>query len=73
MLLLCCSLLRTLIKRFKELPDGVENPAKKAVPQIRVGDMIVGVNGVECDTFAQIVEAIRSSAHHVTLILYRGP
>ena len=64
---------RTSIKRFKVLPADVANPAQRAQPPLQVGDLIVGVNGVPCESFSKVVEAIRASPARVTLDLFRAP
>jgi hypothetical protein len=64
---------RPVVKRLKAMPPGVENPALRAKPvPVVVGDTIVAVNGVDCDSFALVVDAIRSSGQRVELTLIRG-
>jgi hypothetical protein len=60
-----------IIRRFKELPPDVPNPALSCSPEILVGDVIVAVNGVECPSLMDAVNAIRSSGEAVTLSLRR--
>lgn len=60
-----------VIQRFKELPVGVPNPAANAMPKIKPGDFIIGINGVRRNTFADCVLAIRSSTGAVEMELER--
>jgi C-terminal processing protease CtpA/Prc len=61
-----------MIQRFKELPYGVNNPAKRATGgKIKPGDFIVGINGVRFRTFAECVSAIRSSVGTIQIELER--
>ena len=60
-----------IIRRFKELPPDVPNPALSCSPEIRPGDIIVAVNGIECPSLMDAVNAIRSSGEAVTLSLRR--
>lgn len=62
---------RVVIQRFKELPSGINNPAKKALPPIKPGDFIIGINGVRFDTFADCVTAIRGCIGAVEMELER--
>jgi PDZ domain len=62
---------RVVIQRFKELPPGVVNPAQKAVPKIKPGDVIIGINGVRSENFAECVLAIRSCVGVVEIELER--
>ena len=62
---------RVVIQRFKELPPGVINPAQKAVPKIKPGDVITGINGERSESFAECVQAIRSCVGVVELELER--
>jgi hypothetical protein len=62
---------RVVVQRFKELPSGIINPAQKAVPKIRPGDFITGINGVKCGSFAECVTAIRNCTGIVELELER--
>ena len=62
---------RTLVQRFKDMPDGLPNPAAACKPPIKPGDVIAAVNGVACPTFMDAVKAIKSSAERVQLTLER--
>ena len=62
---------RVVIQRFMELPAGVPNPAASAIPRIKPGDFIIGINGVRQGTFADCVLAIRSSTGAVEMELER--
>jgi hypothetical protein len=63
---------RTVVQRFKELPDGAVNPAKHCTPPICPGDVIAGVNGVVCNTFMEAVKLIKGSSDRVTLSIERS-
>lgn len=62
---------RVMIQRFKELPTGVNNPAKQATVKMRSGDFIIGINGVRFRTFAECVSAMRSCEGAVLIELER--
>ena len=62
---------RTVVQRFKELPDGAPNPALMCDPAIRPGDIIIGVNGAPCVTFMETVKMIKGSGERVQLSLER--
>ena len=59
------------VKRVKEMPPGVVNPALASYPPIKVGDIIVGVNGKRCTVFAEVVKEIRASGASVELMIDR--
>lgn len=63
---------KAVVSSFKELPAGAVNPALQCVPPIKPGDVIVGVNGENCETFAEAVKLIRASSGAVTLRLFRA-
>eukprot|EP00602_Paraphysomonas_sp_CaronLab_P011509 CAMPEP_0185040382 /NCGR_PEP_ID=MMETSP1103-20130426/38364_1 /TAXON_ID=36769 /ORGANISM="Paraphysomonas bandaiensis, Strain Caron Lab Isolate" /LENGTH=2494 /DNA_ID=CAMNT_0027579655 /DNA_START=336 /DNA_END=7820 /DNA_ORIENTATION=+ len=64
---------RAHIQRFKEMPAGVVNPAAQCNPPIKPGDIIVGVNGKSCSTFAEVIKTIRGlEGAVVTLQLERS-
>ena len=62
---------KVVIQRFKEMPLGAQNPAKKALPSIKPGDFIIGINSVRFDTFAECVAAIRGSTGAIEMELER--
>ena len=62
---------KVVIQRFKEMPLGAQNPAKKALPLIKPGDFIIGINSVRFDTFAECVAAIRGSIGAIEMELER--
>lgn len=51
---------RASVQRFKELPEGIPNPARSCQPPIEPGDVIAGVNDITCSTFADLIKTIRS-------------
>ena len=53
------------------MPLGAQNPAKKALPSIKPGDFIIGINSVRFDTFAECVAAIRGSVGAIEMELER--
>lgn len=63
---------RTIVQRFKDLPDGAENPAMKCNPAIQPGDIIAEVNDVVCPNFMDAVKLIKSSSDKVKLTLERA-
>ena len=60
-----------MIQRFKEMPLGAPNPAKRALPTIKAGDFIIGINSIRFDTFAECVAAIRGSVGAIEMELER--
>ena len=62
---------RVVIQRFKELPPGIINPAQKALPRIKPGDFIIGINGNRSDTFSDCVNAIRGCSGAVEMEIER--
>lgn len=63
---------RANIQRFKDLPDGAVNPAAQCVPAIKPGDVIIGVNGKSCATFAEVIKTIRAIDGEIILQLERS-
>lgn len=63
---------RANIQRFKELPNGAANPALQCIPAIHPGDVITGVNGKPCATFADVIKTIRALDGEITLQLERA-
>ena len=63
---------RANIQRFKDLPDGAVNPAAQCVPAIKPGDVIIGVNGKSCATFAEVIKTIRAIDGEIILQLERA-
>lgn len=61
-----------VITAFKAMPNNVPNPALQCVPPIKVGNIIVGVNGEACGSFADAVKLIRATNGAVTLRLLRS-
>lgn len=59
------------VKRIKEMPPGVINPAQACIPPIKEGDVIVGVNGKRCVIFAEVVKEIRASGSSIELRIDR--
>ena len=59
------------VKRIKEMPSGIMNPALAAYPPIKVEDVIVGVNGKRCTIFAEVVKEIRASEGSIELTIER--
>jgi hypothetical protein len=62
---------RTIVQRFKDMPDNAPNPALACDPPIAVGDLIVAVNDVACATFMDVVRNIKGSGERVKLTLER--
>jgi hypothetical protein len=63
---------RTVIQRFKDMPDGVPNPALASVPPIKPGDVIIAVNDTPSPLFMETVKLIKSSGETVKLTLERS-
>ncbi len=59
-----------LVLKLKEFPGGA-NPAARCNPPMQAGDLIIGVNGMICGNFADIVNLIRSSGDRVSLTFIR--
>ena len=59
------------VKRIKEMPPGVVNPALACYPPMKEGDIIIGVNGKRCAAFAEVVKEIRASAGSIELRIER--
>lgn len=49
-----------VIQKLKEMPAGAINPASLCNPAILPGDLIIGVNGVDCPIFADAVKALKA-------------
>lgn len=62
---------RAVIRRFKDMPEGVTNPATLCDPPIEPGDVIDCVNGVPCPTIFHTAEAIKKSENIVKLTIHR--
>jgi hypothetical protein len=62
---------RTLVQRFKDMPDNAPNPALACDPPIVAGDLIVAVNDIACPTFMDVVRNIKGSGERVKLTLER--
>ena len=62
---------RVVVRRFKDLPDGVINPATLCNPPINVGDTITHVNGVPYFTVNDAAMAMKNSAATVLLTIER--
>lgn len=62
---------RTLVQRFKDMPDNAPNPALACDPPIVPGDIIVAVNDAACPTFMDVVRNIKGSGDRVKLTLER--
>ena len=60
------------VLRLKEFPPEVVNPASLCNPAIRVGDVIVGVNGEPCTSRPEAVKVIRAAVGVVQLTLERN-
>jgi len=60
------------VLRLKEFPPEVVNPASLCNPAIRVGDVIVGVNGEPCSSLAEAVKVIRAAVGVLQLTLERN-
>jgi len=52
---------RARIAKFKEFPGNIENPAMKCNPSICIGDIVYMVNSERSQTFADMVQLIRSA------------
>ena len=65
---------QAFVQKLKDFPPGTVNPASRSVPAIMPGDIIVGVDGVDCGQFSDVVTAIRSVdvAKTIKLKLERG-
>jgi pyruvate/2-oxoglutarate dehydrogenase complex dihydrolipoamide acyltransferase (E2) component len=63
---------RANIQRFKELPNAAVNPALQCNPPIKPNDVIIGVNGKACATFADVIKTIRALDGEITLQLERA-
>jgi hypothetical protein len=63
-----------MIRRLKEMPGGVPNPAAACKVKLLGGDMIVGVNGQNIEEFGAIVAVIKSLPQECTvkLLIERG-
>ena len=63
-----------VIQKLKEMPPGVTNPASLCNPPILPGDVIIGVNGVDCAAFADAVKALKAPqvGSKITLKLQRN-
>lgn len=59
------------VLRLKEFPPDVVNPASLCNPAILVGDVIVAVNGVACESLAESVKIIRAAVGSVQLTFER--
>jgi hypothetical protein len=59
------------VLRLKEFPPDVVNPASVCNPAIQVGDVIVAVNGVACESLAESVKIIRAAVGSVQLTFER--
>jgi C-terminal processing protease CtpA/Prc len=59
------------VTKLKEMPSGVQNPARACNPPIAAGDIIVEVNGKAVVSFAEAVKAMRNSVGIVELTLER--
>jgi C-terminal processing protease CtpA/Prc len=59
------------VLRLKEFPPDVVNPASLCNPAIQVGDVIVAVNGVACESLAESVKIIRAAVGSVQLTFER--
>ena len=59
------------VLRFKPFPPEVPNPASLCNPAIVVGDVIVGVNGLRCDSLSETVKIIRGTQGTVEITLER--
>lgn len=64
---------RAVVRRFKNMPPGVVNPATNCDPPIVPADIIVAVNGRDCSQLGEVVAAIKSSGEQVRLTLERTP
>ena len=62
---------KAAVQRLKEMPPGVVNPASQSRPPFRTGDIIVGVNGQPCGTFAETIKMIRALEGVITLQIER--
>ena len=63
---------RSLVLRFKDFPNGEVNPALRCNPAIHIGDVIIAVNDVPCETLSDTVKVIRGlSIGNVKLTLER--
>jgi len=63
---------RSLVLRFKDFPSGEVNPALQCNPAIHIGDVIIAVNDVPCETLSDAVKIIRGlSIGNVKLTLER--
>jgi hypothetical protein len=63
---------RAVIRRFKQMPEGVTNPATLSDPAVEPGDVIDCVNDIPCPTILHVAEAIRSSENIVKLTIHRA-
>ncbi len=63
-----------VIQKLKEMPPGITNPASLCNPAILPGDVIIGVNGVDCPVFADAVKALKAPevGSKITLKLQRN-
>lgn len=61
----------TAVKKIKDMPPGVINPATICFPPIKEGDLIIGVNGKKCQMFAEVVKEIRASGGSIELVIER--
>jgi hypothetical protein len=48
------------IMNFKAMSDGSDNPCITCKPPLRVGDVIIAVNGSSCPTFTLAVQALKA-------------
>ena len=63
---------RSLVLRFKDFPNGEVNPALRCNPAIHIGDVIIAVNDIPCETLSDAVKVIRGlSIGNVKLTLER--
>jgi hypothetical protein len=62
---------RAQVKNFKTLPNDAPNPARECKPEIKQFDVIVGVNGVPCNTFKETIASIRGAGGAINLRLER--
>lgn len=63
---------RSLVLRFKDFPNGEVNPALRCNPAIHIGDVIIAVNDISCETLSDAVKVIRGlSIGNVKLTLER--
>lgn len=57
---------------FSEMPNGAPNPAKTAIPPVKIGDQVKSVNGVECNSANDMTEEVNKSDSKLTLTVQRS-